>query len=49
VVQTAHVREKLAKIGAEPMIMTQTEFDTFIRDEFLANEALIKSIGLVPI
>jgi tripartite-type tricarboxylate transporter receptor subunit TctC len=49
VVKTPNMQEKLAQVGAEPMIMTSTEFDAFIRDEFLVNEALIRSIGLAPI
>jgi tripartite-type tricarboxylate transporter receptor subunit TctC len=46
---TARAREKLAQIGAEPMIMTAADFDAFIAKEFVANEALVKSIGLAPI
>lgn len=49
VLSAVGAREKLAKIGAEPMIMTATDFDAFIGREFVANEALVKSIGLTPI
>jgi tripartite-type tricarboxylate transporter receptor subunit TctC len=48
VLTSSSIRNELAKIGAEPMIMTATDFDAFIRDEFSANETLVKAIGLKP-
>jgi tripartite-type tricarboxylate transporter receptor subunit TctC len=40
------VKERLAKLGAEPMPMTPDQFDAFIRDEMSANEKLIKAAGI---
>jgi tripartite-type tricarboxylate transporter receptor subunit TctC len=48
VLQSPSLREKLAKIGAEPFVMTPPDFDAMIRKEFVVNAALIKSIGLTP-
>lgn len=49
VLGTAGMRERLATIGAEPMLMTTAEFDAFISEELVANEELIKTIGLKPL
>jgi tripartite-type tricarboxylate transporter receptor subunit TctC len=48
VLRTSSLQEKFAKIGAEPMIMTPSEFDAMMREEFTANAALVKSMGLTP-
>jgi tripartite-type tricarboxylate transporter receptor subunit TctC len=48
VVGSAGSREKLAKIGAEPMIMSQADFAAMISEEFASNSALVRSIGLSP-
>jgi tripartite-type tricarboxylate transporter receptor subunit TctC len=48
VVSIPSVQEKIAKIGADPMLMTSQEFEDMIKDEFATNAALIKSIGLTP-
>ncbi len=45
-VETQSIREKLAKIGAEPMIMSPAEFDAMITREFATNAALVRAIGL---
>ena len=42
------LREKLAALDVEPMEMTPVEFDAFIRDEVVAQAALVKAVGLKP-
>jgi tripartite-type tricarboxylate transporter receptor subunit TctC len=49
ILRTSEIRDKLTKIGAESMVMTATEFDAFIKEEFLANGVLVQSLGLAPI
>ena len=34
--------EKLAKFGVDPMVMTPSEFDEFVRAEISSNEVVIK-------
>lgn len=43
---SAEVKEKLAKIGAEPWTMTADEFDALRRRELVENERLIKAAGI---
>ena len=40
------VRDRLAKLGAEPMPMTSEQFDAQIRSEIAANSALVKSANI---
>jgi tripartite-type tricarboxylate transporter receptor subunit TctC len=40
------VREKLSKLGAEPMDYTTDQFNAYIRDEIAANAALVKAAGI---
>jgi tripartite-type tricarboxylate transporter receptor subunit TctC len=40
------VREKLARLGAEPMEYTPEAFNAYIRDEIAANAALVKAAGI---
>jgi tripartite-type tricarboxylate transporter receptor subunit TctC len=40
------VRESLAKLGAESMLMRLDEFDTYIRKEIESNAALVKAAGI---
>jgi tripartite-type tricarboxylate transporter receptor subunit TctC len=40
------VRESLAKLGAEPMLMRLDEFDAYIRNEITSNAALVKAAGI---
>jgi tripartite-type tricarboxylate transporter receptor subunit TctC len=40
------VRERLTKLGAEPMPMTPDQFDAYIRDEMATNEKLVKAAGI---
>jgi tripartite-type tricarboxylate transporter receptor subunit TctC len=44
--QATHVREKLANLGIDPMIMTPTEFDAFVEKEVAVNAALVNMAGL---
>jgi tripartite-type tricarboxylate transporter receptor subunit TctC len=48
VLRIPSMQEKLAKIGAEPMDMSTAEFDAMNKEEFVANAALVKSLGLTP-
>jgi tripartite-type tricarboxylate transporter receptor subunit TctC len=40
------VREKLAKLGADPMPMTPQEFDAYVQKEIGTNAALVKAAGI---
>jgi tripartite-type tricarboxylate transporter receptor subunit TctC len=40
------VREKMARLGAEPMEYTPEAFNAHIRDEIAANAALVKAAGI---
>jgi tripartite-type tricarboxylate transporter receptor subunit TctC len=40
------VREKLAVLGAEPMPMTPTAFDAFIRAEAARMAVVVKAAGI---
>ena len=44
--QAAETKERLDKLGAEPMLMTPTEFDVHIRREISSNAALVKAAGV---
>ena len=44
--QEPKVRDRLAKLGVEPMVMTPTEFDALVAREVAINAALVKAIGL---
>jgi tripartite-type tricarboxylate transporter receptor subunit TctC len=44
--QAPRVREKLAALGLEPMVMTPNEFDAHIQKEIAANMALVKATGI---
>jgi len=45
--QTPDLRERMAKLGAELMIMTPAEFDAYIRNEIASNAALVKAAAIV--
>lgn len=45
--QAPDLRERMAKLGAELMIMTPPEFDVFIRNEIASNAALVKAAAIV--
>jgi tripartite-type tricarboxylate transporter receptor subunit TctC len=40
------MQERMAKIGAEPMLMTTQEFDAYIRREIGTNATLVKAAGI---
>ena len=42
------VKERFAKLGAEPWTMSPKAFDDYIRKEVADNEALVKAAGLTP-
>jgi tripartite-type tricarboxylate transporter receptor subunit TctC len=44
--QEPKVREKLAGLGFDPMIMTSAEFAAHVEKEIAANAALVKAAGL---
>ena len=46
VLQSAEFRERLAKLGIEPMPLTPEQFDKMIQDELVANAALVKAAGI---
>jgi tripartite-type tricarboxylate transporter receptor subunit TctC len=42
------LRERLAALDVEPMVMTPTEFDVFVRAEIVSQGELAKAAGLKP-
>lgn len=44
--QLLAVRERIAKLGAEPMAMPPKQFDPFVKDEPIANVGLVKATGI---
>lgn len=40
------MRQKLAQLGVDPMVLTPAEFDALVRSEIVVNAALVKAIGL---
>jgi tripartite-type tricarboxylate transporter receptor subunit TctC len=48
VVATPEVRERLANLGAEPMVMTPVEFARFVRAETEAAERVVRMAGIKP-
>ncbi len=44
--QTPDTKERMGKLGAEPMLMTPAEFDAYIRKEIASNAALVKAAGI---
>jgi tripartite-type tricarboxylate transporter receptor subunit TctC len=46
--QATHVREKLANLAVDPMIMTPTEFDAYVEKQITLNAALVELAGLKP-
>jgi tripartite-type tricarboxylate transporter receptor subunit TctC len=46
--QERGVKDKLAALGVDPMVMTPTEFDALVSKETRMNAALVKTIGLKP-
>lgn len=46
--QTADMKERFAKIGAEPMVMTPPEYDSFIRSEYNVLGEVMRASGAKP-
>ena len=46
--QEPKVKDRLTKLGVDPMTMTPAEFDALVRKEISLNAALVKAIGLKP-
>jgi tripartite-type tricarboxylate transporter receptor subunit TctC len=46
--QTPKVRDKLAALGVDPMVMTPSEFDAYVEKEIAVNAALVKAAGIRP-
>ncbi len=46
VLQTPKMRERLAQLGLEPMVMTPKELDALVEREIALNAALVKKIGI---
>jgi len=44
--QSAKVNSKLLALGVDPMAMTTSEFDAYVRKEIALNAKLVKAIGL---
>ena len=44
--QAPKVRDKLAALGVDPMVMTPTEFDAHVEKEIAVNAALVKAAGI---
>ena len=44
--QTAGMREKLAKLGVDPMVMSPGELDALVKAEIAANAAVIKAANI---
>jgi len=43
---TPEIKERMAKLGADPMPMTAAEFDKLVRSEVDMNKALVKAAGV---
>ena len=46
--QAPRLREKLAALGLDPMVMTPKEFDAHVQREVALNAALVKATGIKP-
>ena len=46
--QTPRLREKLAALGLDPMVMTPEEFEAYVRKEIVLNAGLVKVAGIKP-
>ena len=44
--QSREMRERLPKLGAEPMAMTPAGFDALVREELHTNAMLVKAAGI---
>ena len=39
-------RERLSKLGADPLLMSPRQFEAFLAEEFKSNENLVKNAGI---
>ena len=46
--QTPKVRERLAALFVDPMVMAPSEFDAHVKKEVALNAALVKAAGVKP-
>jgi tripartite-type tricarboxylate transporter receptor subunit TctC len=46
--QAPELREKLAGLGVDPMVMTPDEFEAYVRKEITLNAGLVKVAGIKP-
>jgi tripartite-type tricarboxylate transporter receptor subunit TctC len=46
--RTSTVREKLARLGLEEMIMTPGQFDAYVKEQVETNAKIAKGAGIVP-
>ena len=44
--QSPEIRERLSRLGAEPMLMTPEQFDAHVKDELRMNAPLVKAAGI---
>jgi tripartite-type tricarboxylate transporter receptor subunit TctC len=42
------VKERFAKLGAEPFVLPPEQFDRYLKDEIEVNAALVKAAGITP-
>ena len=42
----AEIKDRLSKLGAEPMPMSPEQFDAYIREELAANAKIVKAAGV---
>src|SRR5262249_33954331 len=45
--QSPNVKQKLASLGVDPMVMTSTEFQALVEKEIATDAALAKAAGLM--
>jgi len=45
-VQVPEVKERLARLGAEPLTMPPEQFDAYVRKELKTNAVLVKEAGI---
>ena len=46
ILEMPDVRDRLAKLGVQPMPMSTEQFDTYVRDEVKKNAAFAKAAGI---
>ena len=42
------VRDRLEKLGVDPLLMSPAEMDAYVEKEIAINAALVKALGLKP-